>query len=105
MKKQILIGSGTLSVLVALGLAAQDKSSVKVPDGLAFSEFRGYEDWKVVAPSQTDAENVMRVIVANPVMMKAYREGFRPMVRLFPMAPRWRRSNGNRERLRRLLFP
>jgi hypothetical protein len=75
MKKQMLIGSVTLSILVALGLAAHDKHSVKVPNGLAFSEFRGYEDWQVVASSHTDVENVMRVIVANPVMMKAYREG------------------------------
>ena len=64
-----------LCVLVALVMAAQDRYTVKVPDGLAFSEFRGYEDWQVVAPSQTDAANVMRVILANPVMMKAYREG------------------------------
>ena len=64
-----------LCVLVALATAAQDKYTVKVPNGLSFSEFRGYEDWQVVAPSQTDAQNVMRVILANPVMMKAYREG------------------------------
>jgi hypothetical protein len=84
MKKQILIGSVTLSVLVALALAAQNKYSVKVPDGLAFSEFSGYEHWKVVAPSQTDAENVMRVIVANPVAMKAYREGIPANGKPFP---------------------
>ena len=34
-----------LSVLVALAMAAQDKYTVKVPGGLAFSEFRGYEAW------------------------------------------------------------
>ena len=60
-----------LFVLVALVMAAQDRYTVKVPNGLAFSEFRGYEDWQVVGPSQTDAQNVMRVILANPVMMKA----------------------------------
>jgi hypothetical protein len=52
MKKQIFIGSVILSVLVALAFAAQDKYSVKVPGGLAFSEFRGYEDWSVIAISQ-----------------------------------------------------
>jgi len=62
-------------VLVALALAAQDRYTLKVPNGLAFSDFRGYEDWQVVAPSQTDASKVIRVILANPVMMKAYREG------------------------------
>jgi hypothetical protein len=73
-----------LSVLVALALAAQDRYTLKVPNGLAFSEFRGYEDWQVVAPSQTDAQNVMRVILANPVMMKAYREGIPGNGKPFP---------------------
>ena len=73
-----------LSVLVALALAAQDRYTLKVPNGLAFSEFRGYEDWQVVAPSQTDAANVMRVILANPVMMKAYRAGIPANGKPFP---------------------
>ncbi len=34
-------------------ISAQDKYALQVPDGLAFSEFRGYEDWQVVAVSQT----------------------------------------------------
>jgi len=73
-----------LSVLVALALAAQDRYTLKVPNGLAFSEFRGYEDWQVVAPSQTDAQNVMRVILANPVMIKAYRAGIPANGKPFP---------------------
>src|SRR5579864_8562476 len=73
-----------LSVLVALAMAAQDRYTVKVPNGLGFSDFRGYEDWQVVAPSQTDAANVMRVILANPVMMKAYREGIPGNGKPFP---------------------
>ena len=73
-----------LFVLVALVMAAQDRYTVKVPNGLAFSEFRGYEDWQVVAPSQTDAANVMRVILANPVMMKAYRAGIPANGKPFP---------------------
>ena len=73
-----------LSVLVAVVMAAQDRYTVKVPNGLAFSEFRGYEDWQVVAPSETDASNVMRVILANPVMMKAYREGIPGNGKPFP---------------------
>jgi hypothetical protein len=53
--------------------SAQDKYTVKVPDGLAFSEFRGYEKWQVVAVSQ--AGDVMTVILANPVMITAYQAG------------------------------
>jgi hypothetical protein len=62
------------SILVAgVTLAAQDKYTVQVPGGLAFSEFRGYKDWLPVAVSQT--EDRLKVIVANPVMINAYRAG------------------------------
>ena len=74
--RAVLIVGIVLTGLVGIGLRAQqDKYSVKVPGGLAFSEFKGYEDWQTVGPSQTEAQNVIRVILANPVMIKAYREG------------------------------
>ena len=41
-----------LAVLGSLALAQQDKYTLKVPGGLAFSEFRGYESWQVVSISQ-----------------------------------------------------
>ena len=53
----------------------QDKYALQIPGGLSFSEIRGYEQWQVVGPSLTEAANVIRVIVANPVMIKAYEEG------------------------------
>src|SRR5271156_2329469 len=53
----------------------QDKYTLKIPGGLAFSEFKGYEGWQAVGPSLTDAQNVIRLIVANPVMINAYKEG------------------------------
>jgi len=62
-----------LAVLGSMVLAAQDKYTVQVPNGLAFSEFRGYEDWRVVAVSQTG--DLIVVILANPVMIDAYRAG------------------------------
>jgi hypothetical protein len=68
----------TLAVLgdrVGSAQEKQDRYALKVPGGLAFSEIRGYEDWQVVGPSLTDAQNVIRVILANPVMIRAYREG------------------------------
>src|SRR5271163_3211357 len=75
---------GLLAVVSGLAMAAQDKYTVKVPNGLAFSDFRGYEDWHVVGPSETDAANVMRVILANPVMIKAYRAGIADNGKPFP---------------------
>ena len=62
-----------LSVLVALVMAAQDKYTLRVPNGLAFSDFRGYENWQVVSVSQI--ENLLKVMVANPTMIDAYRAG------------------------------
>jgi hypothetical protein len=53
----------------------QDKYTLQIPGGLAFSEIRGYEQWQVVGPSFTEAADVIRVIEANPVMIKAYQEG------------------------------
>jgi hypothetical protein len=62
-----------LAALGGMALAAQDKYTVQVPGGLALSEFRGYEDWQTVAVSQT--EEKLKVILANPVMIDAYRAG------------------------------
>jgi hypothetical protein len=63
-------------VLTALGGradSAQDKYTLQVPNGLAFSDFKGYEDWQVVAVNQTD--DLLKVMVANPAMIAAYRAG------------------------------
>ena len=47
------ITAAALAVLATgAALSAQDKYSVKVPNGLAFSEFRGYEGWQIVSISQ-----------------------------------------------------
>jgi len=75
MEKQMLTGVVVLSLLVGLALAAQDKYTVSVPNGLKLSEFRGYEDWQTISVSQTEAVNVLRAILGNPVMIKAEREG------------------------------
>src|ERR1700731_297028 len=61
------------AVLVATVVYAQDKYSLKSPSGIAFSDFRGYEDWSVVSSARTD--EVLKVIVANPTMIKAYKAG------------------------------
>ena len=58
-----------LTVLGGISLAQQDKYTLKVPGGLAFSEFRGYEDWPVVATSQSANLKLVAVILANPEMI------------------------------------
>ena len=62
-----------LAALGGIALAQQDKYTLKVPGGLAFSEFKGYEDWQVVSTSHSD--ELVAVILANPEMIDAYRAG------------------------------
>lgn len=70
-----------LMVVIAVGLAvlggrsfsAQDKYSLKVPNGLAFSEFRGYESWQLVSISQDG--DLIAATLANPLMIEAYQAG------------------------------
>jgi hypothetical protein len=72
----IVIIAVVVAVFGGRAISAQDKYTVQVPNGLAFSEFRGYEDWQVVAVSQSG--DLIEVIVANPVMIEAYRAGGLP---------------------------
>src|SRR5437660_484411 len=69
----IAIIMGGLAAVGDWAISAQDKYSVKVQNGLAFSEFRGYEAWQVVSISQDG--NLIAAILANPVMIKAYLAG------------------------------
>ncbi len=62
-----------LAVLVVTAVYAQDKYSLKSPGGIAFSDFRGYEDWSVVSSARTG--EVLKVIVANPKMIEAFKSG------------------------------
>jgi hypothetical protein len=65
--------AGVLAVLGGLALAQQDKYSLTVPGGLAFSEFRGFESWQVVSISLDG--DLLAAILANPAMIEAYQAG------------------------------
>ena len=52
---------------------AKDKYSLTTSSGIAFADFKGYEDWSVVSSARTD--EVLKVIVANPTMINAYKSG------------------------------
>ncbi len=61
---------------------AQDKYTLHSPSGIAFSDFRGYEDWAVVSSARTD--QILKVIVANPTMIKAFKAGVPGNGQTFP---------------------
>ena len=71
-----------LALLGGRAISAQDKYTVQVPDGLAFSEFRGYEDWQVISVSH--AGDVLAVILGNPEMIEAYQAGIPGNGKPFP---------------------
>ena len=84
-KSALMIVSISASIAVpaaGMAISAQDKYSVKVPGGLAFSEFRGYEDWAVIAISENGGK--MAVILGNPEMIDAYKKGVPDNGKPFP---------------------
>ena len=72
-KLTIAIATAVFAVLGGMAVYAQDKYALNSPSGIAFSDFKGYEDWAVVSSAQTD--EVLKVIVANPTMIEAYKAG------------------------------
>ena len=74
--KSKTIRAGITVALVALAtgaaMSADDRYSLKVPNGLAFSEFKGYESWQVISLSQG---TLLAVILGNPAMIEAYKAG------------------------------
>jgi hypothetical protein len=86
MKRTTFCATFVIAVVLAVfggaAISAQDKYTLQLPGGLAFSEFRGYEDWQVVAVSETD--QLLKAMVANPVMIEAYKAGIPGNGKPFP---------------------
>ena len=74
--------ASALASLCGFALAQQDKYALEVPNGLAFSEFRGYEGWQVVSTSQN--ERLVAVVLANPTTIDAYGAGIPGNDKPFP---------------------
>jgi hypothetical protein len=78
----ILIIAAVATVLGDRAISAQDKYTLQIPGGLAFAEFRGYEDWPVIAISENGGK--IAVIMGNSVMIDAYKEGVPANGKPFP---------------------
>ena len=88
-----------LAVLGGTAISAQDKYTVQVPGGLAFSEFTGYEGWQAVAISHAGR---VALILANPVMIDAYQAGIPANGKPLPDGAKLARIHGSRNKARRL---
>jgi hypothetical protein len=80
----VAILAGALTVAGGWAISAQDKYTLRVPNGLAFSEFKGYEAWQLVSISQDTNFNLMSATLANPVAIKAYQAGVPSNGKAFP---------------------
>ena len=78
MKRKSMLISGVMAVAFAIlgagsAISAQDRYTLKVPNGLAFSEFKGYDGWQIISISHNG--ELLAVILGNPAMIDAYRTG------------------------------
>ena len=80
----LTIGAITVALAVVGGsaISAQDKYALQLPGGVAFADFRGYENWQLVSVSQTDDR--LKVILANPTMIDAFKAGAPGSGKRFP---------------------
>src|SRR5205807_5110461 len=81
-KMTIAIATAMFAALGGMAVYAQDRYALKSPAGIAFSDFKGYEDWAMVSSARTD--EVLKVIVANPTMIAAYKAGIPSNGKPFP---------------------
>ena len=86
MRPRTILTIATVAALsAALGsvaISAQDKYTVKVPGGLAFSEFRGYEAWEMISISHNGP--ALAVILGNQAMIDAFKAGIPDNGKPFP---------------------
>src|SRR5262245_744167 len=79
-----IIVASVFVVAVALAAQSSDRFTLNATNGIAVSEFRGYDAWTVLAVSHPDdaggcgtsKTGCIKAIVGNPVMVKAYSDGF-----------------------------
>jgi hypothetical protein len=88
MKKIMIPAALILAIILIMWggilIAAQDKYQLKEPNGISFSEIKGYETWQVIAPSYRTDVHEVRVILGNAAMINAYQEGIPGNGKPFP---------------------
>jgi hypothetical protein len=83
--KRVLMIATVAAIVSVFGtgaLSAQDKYDVKVPGGLSFSEFKGYEGWEFISLSKGD--QAVAAILGNKIMIDAYKAGIPGNGKPFP---------------------
>ena len=102
------ISTTAIATIIAAGVAvlagaaiSADKYTVQVSGGLAFSEFKGYEDWPLI--SMSDNSGKFAAILGNPVMMDALRAGVPGNGKPFPDGAKMAKFIGAPKHKKRIL--
>ena len=97
----VVVSLVVLGVLGSRIVTAQDvgpaKYAVKVPGGLAFSEFKGYESWQTISISH--GEKLLAVTLGNPEMIKAFQAGIPGNGKPFPDGAKMAKIHWNPKKL------
>jgi hypothetical protein len=85
-RRLLIASAAALGVALAgfagLAISAQDRYTLKLPDGVSFSDFRGYGDWQLISSAVTDDR--MKVILGNPTIIAAFKSGIPGNGKPFP---------------------
>jgi Cytochrome P460 len=71
-----------LAIVSGVAVSGQDKYTLKLPNGVAFSDWKGYEDWQLISSAETDDR--MKVILGNPTIIAAFKAGIPGNGKPFP---------------------
>ncbi len=79
-----MIGAVTLAfvALNAMAVSVQEKYTLQLPNGVPFSDFKGYGDWQLISSAETDDR--MKVILGNPTIIAAFKSGIPGNGKPFP---------------------
>src|SRR5580704_33173 len=84
-KTVLLITTGVVLLGVSIAgvaISTQDRYTLKVTGGLAFSEFKGYETWQTISLSHNGDK--LAAILGNPAMIEAFKSGIPENGKAFP---------------------
>jgi Cytochrome P460 len=71
-----------LAIVSGVALPAQNRYTLKLPNGLSLSDWKGYGDWQLISSAQTDDR--MKVILGNPTIIAAFKSGIPGNGKPFP---------------------
>src|SRR3984885_7666669 len=78
----VIVAVVLVVVVGGRAMSAQDKYTLQVPNGLAFSEFKGYEGWQTISISHNG--EMLAVILGDSAMIDAYKAGIPGNGKPFP---------------------